>query len=173
MLTENREPRTIDIQRETTRKREEIPKSWRSELAEQVRTCRPEYERMNPMDIIACFTGREEQHCRATVERWTADHANALEPYQNPLASLRKNLEPPAEPKQSGGKFKQADKKPTVWELKEAKTAIESEKSELYSRYSLQYEDGQTRHPEKYERWKELKKKIRAIEKQIGEAVEI
>jgi len=62
-------------------------------LAQKIRCCRPEYSKMTVAGIIHTlryFKG--DPRLEWFVNEWTIDHANALEPFNQPLASLRKSL---------------------------------------------------------------------------------
>jgi hypothetical protein len=62
-------------------------------LAQKIRGCRPEYNRLQVSAIIHTLRYfKNDPRLEWFVNEWTIDHANALEPFNQPLASLRKSL---------------------------------------------------------------------------------
>jgi hypothetical protein len=62
-------------------------------LAQKIRGCRPEYNRLQVSAIIHTLRYfKSDPRLEWFVNEWTIDHANALEPFNQPLASLRKSL---------------------------------------------------------------------------------
>ncbi len=81
-------------------------------LVDQIRTCRPEYGKLQPQAIMAtlagCPTSRKPDLHRIVAD-WCVAHANMLEPFNAPLASLKiaihgkpgKGQEQPTKPKRA------------------------------------------------------------------------
>jgi hypothetical protein len=73
---------------------EKPPRDGLLGLADQIRGCRPEYSRLNEIQLVNSLSlCRNSPLLPAFVERWCAEHANMLEPFKNPLASIHKMIE--------------------------------------------------------------------------------
>ena len=131
-------------------------------MVDMVRRCRVEYEGMNTTAIenVLKACGKPEQ-LPAAVEAWAADHANALKPFDNPLASLRKAVERISEPAREKGK-PASDKHESVWVIKERIAAAQHQMKCLPTY-------GQDRTEEESKRYKELQTKIRNWNNQIAQ----
>ena len=68
----------------------EVDESLQS-MVEAIRDCRPEYATINAMHLEQALRACDDRKRLADgVREWVADHANALKPYDMPLASIRK-----------------------------------------------------------------------------------
>jgi hypothetical protein len=64
------------------------------QLAQKVRGCRPEYGVLQVYGIAHTLNFyKDDPRLEWVVGEWCIDHANSLAPFNNPLASLRKNLQ--------------------------------------------------------------------------------
>jgi hypothetical protein len=76
----------------TQREARATPKTI-ADLPTAIKTARPEYAALSEQAIISCLAAcPAEKHGELikAVAEWCADHGNALKPFDNPLASLRK-----------------------------------------------------------------------------------
>ena len=68
----------------------EVGKSLGS-MTKAIRGCRPEYAEINAMHLEQVLAAcKDRGKLAGAVREWVADHANALKPYDMPLASIRK-----------------------------------------------------------------------------------
>ena len=64
------------------------------QLAQKIRGCRPEYGVLQVYGIAHTLNAyKDDPRLEWMVGEWCIDHANSMTPFNNPLASLRKNLQ--------------------------------------------------------------------------------